>query len=58
MARDTRTEKDEQMMTEWLKKNKVTVCPPFARTDPDQLEYKRKWGGGPKKKKTQDSSPK
>ena len=58
MARDTTTQEDQKIMAEWLKKNEVTVCPPFARTDPDQLEYKRKWGGGPKKKKTQDSSPK
>ena len=58
MARDTRTKEDDQLMVEWLKKNEVTVCPPFASTEPDDLEYKRKWGGGPKKKKTQARSPK
>ena len=50
MARPTIEDEDRRLMDEWLKKNEVTVCPAYARTDPDTVEYKRAWGGCKKKK--------
>jgi hypothetical protein len=51
MVKDTITEKDTKEINEWLKKNKVTECPPHARTDPDDIVYTFKAGkrGRPKK---------
>ena len=43
-------------MDEWLAKgNKVTICPPCTRSDPDLVKNKYKMGwGGNKKKKVED----
>ena len=49
MARPTIEDEDRRLMDEWLKKNEITVCPAYARTDPDTVEYKRAWGGRKKK---------
>ena len=35
---------DEQLIKEWLENNEVTECEPFARTCPEQLEWKRTKG--------------
>ena len=43
-----KTEADQKAIQEWLKKNKVTVCEPYARTENVQLNH----GWGAKKKKT------
>lgn len=44
MVRAITTTKDQKLMDEWLKKNEVTVCPPHARTDPDDIVYTFKVG--------------
>ena len=49
--RDEVTAEDKKAMEEWLKKNKVTICPPGERTDNENIGYS--WG---KKKKAK--SPK
>ena len=41
------TDKDSKAVEEWLKKNKATVCEPFARTENVTLNH----GWGAKKKK-------
>ena len=35
---------DEQLVAEWLKKNEVTECEAFERTDPDAITWKRTKG--------------
>jgi len=43
-------QKHEKMIAEWLAKgNKITVCPPGARTQ-DSKEIFNRWKGKPKKK--------
>ena len=43
-------QKHEKMIAEWLAKgNKITVCPPGARTQ-DSKEMFNRWKGKPKKK--------
>jgi hypothetical protein len=50
MARD-REGVDPKLMQEWLDAgNKITVFPPGATTEPEDMQYKTKWGR-PKKKK-------
>ena len=50
MARETKTEEDQRLMDEWLAKgNKVEICPPLTRTDPDDIAYT--WVRGRKKAK-------
>jgi len=46
--RDSITKEDQTLVKEWLKKNKVTVCDPNDRTDPDELVFT--WGNKKKKK--------
>jgi hypothetical protein len=50
------SKEDQRMMDEWLAKgNKVTICPPCTRSDPDKVKNKYKMGwGGNKKKKEED----
>lgn len=41
--RDEVTDEDSKAMKEWLAKgNKVTICPPCTRSDPDEVGYT--WG--------------
>jgi len=51
--RDEVTSEDKKAMEEWIAKgNKVTICPPMARSDPDDVGYtwgKKKKAGAPKK---------
>ena len=35
---------DQQLVAEWLKKNEVTQCEAFERTDPDEITWKRTKG--------------
>ena len=56
----TKTEKNElkeQMAVEvqqWLDQgNEITVFPPGLRTEPEDMQYKHKWGGGGRKKKAE-----
>ena len=52
MVRRELTEEDKRLMDEWLAKgNKVTICPPCARSDPDKVKSKYKMGWGANKKK-------
>lgn len=46
----------QSLIDQWLAQgNTVTVCPPCEHTDPDEIEYTRRWGKrGPKKKKPVD----
>ena len=40
MAREEKTEEDQRLMDEWLAKgNKVEICPPLTRTDPDDIAH-------------------
>ena len=49
MARYQRSESDTEAIKEWLAKgNKVTVCPPGAKSEPGEVGYT--WGRKPKKK--------
>ena len=53
MAREEKSEEDARMMQEWLDKgNKVTICPPCQRTDPELIGGF--YQGGRKKKKQVD----
>tara|TARA_A200000159_G_scaffold37774_1_gene34004 strand:+ start:687 stop:854 length:168 start_codon:yes stop_codon:yes gene_type:complete len=52
MARAETTTEEQKMIDEWLKKNKVTICPPMTRTDPDDVVNVWKKGRGRKKKDT------
>ena len=53
MARETKTEEDQRLMDEWLAKgNKVEICPPRTRTDPDDIAYT--WVRGRKKAKPEE----
>jgi len=53
MARETKTEEDQRLMDEWLAKgNKIEVCPPMTRTDPDDIAYT--WVRGRKKAKPEE----
>lgn len=41
----------DKMVAEWLAKgNKITVCEPFARSDPNDINKFNRWKGKPKKK--------
>ena len=44
-----KTEADQKAILEWLKKNKVTVCEPYARTE--NVPLKHGWGAKKKKAK-------
>tara|TARA_R110000851_G_scaffold4150_2_gene17008 strand:- start:5861 stop:6037 length:177 start_codon:yes stop_codon:yes gene_type:complete len=51
--RDEVTDEDSKAMKEWLAKgNKVTICPPMMRSDPEEVGYT--WG---KKKKKAAPKP-
>ena len=51
MTKTARTEEDQRLIEEWLKKNKPTVCPPATRSGPDKInKYKMGWGKNKKKK--------
>lgn len=56
MPKQEVTDEDKKMMDEWLAKgNKVTICPPCTRSDPELVKNKYKMGwGGNKKKKVED----
>lgn len=45
------SESDQTLIDEWLKKNKVTQCEEFAKTDPNEIEYTFKVGSRGKPKK-------
>ena len=45
---EERTPEEQKQIDEWLKKNKVTICPPGERTSDDNIAYTHGWG---KKKK-------
>ena len=49
MARYERTSADTKAIEEWLKNkdNKITVCPPGAKSDPGEVGYT--WGRKKKK---------
>lgn len=49
--KDEVTEEDRKAMEEWLKHNKITICPPGERSDDDSISYS--WG-----KKKKSKSPK
>ena len=51
MSRAEKTELDQQMISEWLKTNEITVCEPLAKTDPDDIVYTFKVGSRGRKKK-------
>ena len=40
------------MINEWLKHNKLTICPPKTRSDPSDIISKKYW----KKKKKNDDA--
>ena len=44
MPRELKTEEDEKAIKEWLKNNKITVCPPCTTTDPEEITYTYKAG--------------
>tara|TARA_B100001057_G_C22844977_1_gene948622 strand:+ start:1049 stop:1192 length:144 start_codon:yes stop_codon:yes gene_type:complete len=44
MPRELKTEEDEKAIKEWLKSNKITVCPPCTTTDPEEITYIYKAG--------------
>ena len=46
--RDSMSNKDKQLVEEWLKNNEITVCHPNDRTDPEEMVYT--WGNRKKKK--------
>ena len=47
--RDEISDQDRKLMDEWLskKENKITVCEPMARSEPDDIGYT--WGRKKKK---------
>ena len=47
--RDEISDQDKKLMDEWLAKkgNKITVCEPMARSEPDDIGYT--WGRKKKK---------
>lgn len=46
----------QKLIDEWLKQgNKIKKLPAGKRTDPEELEYKNKWGRGRKKKSSKNS---
>lgn len=52
MARDYTTEEDKKAIEEWLAKgNKITICPPNARSEEVQNVWQR---GRKKKTKTEE----
>jgi|TARA_B110000977_G_scaffold5187_1_gene7420 hypothetical protein len=52
MARDSEGV-DPKLLQEWLDAgNKITVYPAGARTDPEDMQYKTKWGRPKAKKET------
>jgi hypothetical protein len=51
MAREERSPEDTKAIEQWLKKNKVTICPPGAKSEPGEVGYT--WGRKPKKKKAE-----
>lgn len=48
--REERSPEEQKQIDEWLKNNKVTVCPPGERTSDDQVGYTHGWGKKKKKK--------
>jgi|OM-RGC.v1.038100626 hypothetical protein len=46
LSRDIIEKEDRIAMNEWLKKNKVSVCPPYLKTDEELIVMKH-----PRKKK-------
>lgn len=44
MNKSESEEKDAEAIAQWLKENKVTVCEPHAKTNPDDIEYTFKVG--------------
>jgi hypothetical protein len=49
--RDELSKDDQKAIDDWLKNNKVVVCKPGERADPDNNSY----GWNKKKKKTSDA---
>ena len=45
-----RDPEEQKAIEEWLKKNKITICPPGARSEPGEVGYT--WGKKPKKNKS------
>ena len=52
--REERSPAEQKQIDEWLKKNKVTICPPGERTSSDDIAYTHGWG---KKKKKAPPKP-
>ena len=50
MAKEETTTEEQKQIAEWLKTNKVTICPPMERTNPDDVKNIYKKGRGRKKK--------
>jgi len=51
MAREETTTEEQKLIDAWLKENKVTVCPPMERTNPDDIQNVWRGRGRKKKKK-------
>jgi hypothetical protein len=49
LTKQEKTPEEQKAIDQWLKSNKVTICPPMRRSDPDTII--KKWGWGSKKKK-------
>ena len=43
-ATGVKTEEDRKAIEEWLKNNKVTICPPAETTPEEELVYKYRAG--------------
>lgn len=44
MKNNQMKDSDKKMVDEWLKKNKVTVCPPGERSEKGDVSYTHGWG--------------
>ena len=44
VSKTEKTDEDKKLIEEWLKNNKVTICPPEETTPDDELVYKYKVG--------------
>ena len=44
-------EQHDKIVAEWLAKgNKITICEPMTRSDPNEINKFNRWKGKPKKK--------
>ena len=49
MSKDNKSEEDQRLIEEWLKTNKVTICPAEETTPDEELVYKYRAGKRGKK---------